>query len=425
MPTKTHALAQGANASLRRLKGLSSERSVAPSAPGRERAAVRHLVNGGWSALGLTRSEYVMLGTLMGYTATRDWRDGWPLSYMKNQTLCRKLDHTEPYVSRLIASLERKGFVTRTYAKNGRRYGIRDAAKRLIDGRGIDLSPLLHRFEELKELVQRRADELDRKATLARGVTEHRLVLQDTARDMLGSFWDDDARRFLAAIASAVPDEHRYTRDLRRLSIAALEAKAMELAAVEREMTTLLETEFCSEDEEAVVDHSDNQQTRANPNLSLSRTVRSVAKAPVSVHSPSAHSDRKRAEPMGSHALLRILPRALPTFWGRIDQSAGMSVYALQEAAMDVLRDIGLRQSVFYEWMQTLSPVMASLIAALVYEKAHSSGPNRLIDTERAGGYFVSCCRRAVHGEMHIAASLYACAHRNEKAGIADDDDLI
>lgn len=435
MPTMKLALPTGVNAALRRVAASDPVRARSagntarrarcgggdgPPPKGMDRRIVRRLLDGLPAVLGMRASEVRILDLLVGRTRPADWKAGTPISYLGNAEIRDTTGFSDRTISRSIARLERFGVLTRAYTGSGHRKCHRDKAERIVAVSGIDLSPLITRHDEWKTAVEEhRAHARERRARLT-AVINRRRVLRDSLAELEGCGIDDEVRDGLELAAHAIPDGKTQTRELRCLSDA-------EIAAIERRLDALTTRyeRMCaclfSINKGTVMGDSDvTHHTRTQPQPNPSSTT-GCADAQSSFDTPPAVSDRKKGNRGRPRVSAALLSRAFPSFWEKVPDGCEMSPALLQMVAQDCLYDLGLREAVWSEWTGKVDPTVLSLAIALTYERATTDGPNRMADPARAGGYFVSCARRALEGSFFVEASIHACARRNDIAEEVDD----
>lgn len=444
MPTLQRALPQGVNAKLRTLAatGRPSATERSRVGPVRSRNEVRRALKSAQAPLGLTAPELLMIDTLMFLTSERDWNDGRPVVYARNRTIATHVPFGERRISELVARLADRGIVTRCYSANGKRWSVRDRDERLIEARGIDLTPMIERIDELVLIGERHRAERERHDALARRITERRVHLRDALYDFVGSDIETDVAALRCDLDAVVPEDRRTTRALRRLATSALEAMEASLERLSDRLDLLMTT----------------FETRADATESSTRDASSInhhIRHQTPQFISSVHKREKRDDPLAEHkstggeqpsnarafspALLR---RALPHFFEDFAWTDPSTLRGFAFAAEATKPSIRVDDRLWQHAHETIGHAQTvHLIAAYVYEKLRTPGPNGLQEPDAVGGYFRRCVERASAGQLHLAASFYAFAQANERAGQApiraneprpvdrparsDDDDLI
>lgn len=222
----------GAPTGLRRLTPslLAAEREAAGfdglpegvTAPGQVLAALKAAA----PCLGLSPRLVHAIDWLFRFTQPQDWESGgrpivWPSAAMQQEAL--GLSPTR--VKALNRALIEAGLITMKDSPNGKRYGRRDARKRITEAYGFDLSPLAARYGEFQRLAEAARAEraemgrLRRRATIARnGITQ---ILETVAEY---GFWGEEWGR----LDRETKELARALRRLERLAETALAVENLE-----------------------------------------------------------------------------------------------------------------------------------------------------------------------------------------------------
>lgn len=181
--------------------------------PGQLLAAVKTAA----PCLGLSPRLIHAIDWLFRFTQPQDWGRGgrpvvWPSARLQQSELMLGASQVKALNRQLIDA----GLVTMKDSPNGKRYGRRDAAGRIVEAYGFDLSPLAARHAEFVRLAQEakavRAElaRLRRRATIARnGIAQ---ILETAAEyGFQGEEWArlaDDSRALTTALRKVErPDE--------------------------------------------------------------------------------------------------------------------------------------------------------------------------------------------------------------------------
>ncbi len=106
--------------------------------------------------LGLSHRAVHAVDWLFRFTQKQDWESGsrpvvWPSAFMQGEALGLSLSQ----VKALNRHLVELGLVVMKDSPNGKRYGRRNKAGRIIEAYGFDLSPLAVRVEEFRAVAER------------------------------------------------------------------------------------------------------------------------------------------------------------------------------------------------------------------------------------------------------------------------------
>lgn len=130
--------------------------------------------------LGLAPRLIHAVDWLFKFTQPQDWgREGRPIVWPSASMQQEALGLSPTRVKALNRELIEAGLITMKDSPNGKRYGKRDAEKRIVEAYGFDLSPLATRHAEFVRLAEEARVEraemgrLRRRATIARnGITQ-------------------------------------------------------------------------------------------------------------------------------------------------------------------------------------------------------------------------------------------------------------
>src|SRR3954447_4886997 len=125
--------------------------------------------------LGITPRLVHALDWLFRFTQPQDWqKDSRPIVWPSARIQQEALGLSSTQVKATNRQLIERGLVTMKDSPNGKRYGIRDPKRRIVEAYGFDLAPLAVRHAEFVQLAEagraeRRAmGQLRRRATIAR-----------------------------------------------------------------------------------------------------------------------------------------------------------------------------------------------------------------------------------------------------------------
>jgi replication initiation protein RepC len=150
-------------------------------------------------ALGFSRELVELMDKLFSYTSPADWqKDSRPLVWPSNFSLAEDLDRSPRAIQAQIAALQAAGFLVMKDSPTGRRYGERDAGKKIVlaHSYGFDLSLLAIRHAELVDAARRHADNKAAKGEARRRafIAKTRLLqMMDTAdaEQLWSAYWEE------------------------------------------------------------------------------------------------------------------------------------------------------------------------------------------------------------------------------------------
>ena len=431
MPTLTHAFPQEAQTRLRRLAVVGQAPGLAerPSAPV-TKFEVETTLKDARRVIGLTPAEVMLLDVLMALTPKADWLEGRPLVFASNRTICQRSSFCDRHVSRLLASLEAKGVVLRHYSGNGKRWGLRGADDALVDGRGVDLSPMIARVPAWRQALAEQHAIDAAHAYRARTITERRVRLRETLEAFVGSDVDEKTSLLLADLDQAVPPPLRTTRALRALASNELCELERRLTAIEAEVEGLVdELTFHAEDtnESSRADDFVGPHIRPKNQPDFCSHTSRRANARHTQPSTSLATKKEKKQRTSRSVSVSILQDALPLFWSDFSSFGFTDLHGFVRAAEVARSMIQVDERMWAEAHGALghNRVLVAMLCAYVFERLRTKGRHGLSDPNSVGGYFRRCVERAAEGKLYLDASLHAAAQRNRKLKAQVDDDLI
>lgn len=423
MPTMNHALSQGANARLRTLSGTAEasavgERRLMSKREGRPRNEVRRALRRAQAPLGLSSGELLLLDALVFLTSAQDWEHGQPVVYARNRTIAEHVPYGERRITLYLRRLADRGIIGRRYSSNGKRWGVRCPDGRLAEARGIDLSPMIEQADDWLLAAAQHEDDLRRHRSLAREVTELRVHLRDALYGYEGCDIAGKVTEIRTDLDAIVPPELHNTRALTRLDDSFLqELKVRLLRLVDRLENVLDDYVRGREVKETTTSDAANddlQTRRLTPTTSSSYPQKK--EKPVR----DGSQDKAKTGPVRVPRAKfnpNVLPRALPYFFDDFAWARPSSAHGFSTAVTAARLEIRVGDALWREAHGLVgNPTTVELIAAYVYERLRTPGPNGLQDPDAVGGYFRRCAERAAAGQLHLAASLYASAQRHAAA---------
>ena len=420
----------GGPTGLRRLTPglLAAERAAAEFAGLPEGVAVPGQVLAAFKAaapcLGLSPRLVHAVDWLFRFTQPQDWGRGgrpivWPSAAMQQEAL--GLSATR--VKALNRALIEAGLVTMKDSPNGKRYGRRDAQRRIIEAYGFDLSPLAGRYEEFLCLAEaakvERAEigRLRRRATIARNG-----IIQSLETAAEYGFWGEEWARLER-------ETKELARVLRRLETLAEIARAVEtLERRQRAARERLENLLSGARESAAkaVD-SDPKGAENGPHqytykgsldpeqdtvmapeegnagaagiFSELGTVAAAAPAKI-----GAEGGQTKPRDNGSGKILRLSADELAQLAPRLRVYLGTAAPGWPEVvtAADWLRgELGVSQSLWGEACLAMGREQAAIAIAVVSAK----DPAHFRTTP--GGYFYGMVAKAKAGELNLFRTIW------------------
>jgi len=350
--------------------------------------------------LGLPAHAYKLVGWLVRQTQPQDWEVGSrPIAWPSAQRQAEFLGLSSRRVQILNRVLWEAGiFVIRDNAQ-GRRYGRRDAQRRIVEAYGFDLSPLAQRYEEFVKIAaaaqieRERMRKLRRRSTLARrGIAQavEELGRQGQASEAIGQLVRETAELVVAARACDRSDELA-------LAVQALERRQATVEQMLREIIKPVETASMGIENDA---HSTITTLTSND---INHTV--IARRDSSRGEAGPPQEPTRASTMFPEALqitpavlVELAPRLSPYMPARFDD---MTWPAIIEAALWLSGELGINRTLWARACQVMGREYAAVALAIVSTRPaghFTSGP---------GGYFAGMLRKFEKGELCLGRTLW------------------
>lgn len=108
------------------------------------------------AALGLKAAKIAMIDKLFGYSPAADWssKDASPIVWPSNQLLAQELGLSISTARHHLRGLAAAGLIAHASHPTFQRRGVRDAEGNIVEAFGIDLSPIIMRYDELLEIAR-------------------------------------------------------------------------------------------------------------------------------------------------------------------------------------------------------------------------------------------------------------------------------
>ena len=384
--------------------------------------------------LGLSLRFVHAIDWLFRFTQPQDWERGgrpivWPSARLQQTELVLGASQVKALNRQLIDA----GLVTMKDSPNGKRYGRRDAAGRIVEAYGFDLSPLAARHAEFVRLAQEakavRAElaRLRRRATIARnGIAQ---ILETAAEyGFQGEEWlklADDSRALTTALRKVErPDEMA-------LGVESLERRQRSA----RERLENLLSAATPDIPEAV--NSDPKEPENQPHQYTYKPSPDPKKDTVVAFEesslpgggagddplPSAqpHEEARNQRPartdsgtvmkLSTDELTRLAPRLRPYL-----RSSTPTWPEIVTAADWLRQDLGVSKSLWGDACLAMGREEAAIALAIV-----SAKPAEHFRTT-PGGYFHGMVAKARAGELNLGRTIWALRdaagpHRRDKQG--------
>lgn len=370
------------------------------------------------AAMGLKSSKIALIDQLFACSKPADWSNPSmaPIVWPSNARLAARMGIGISTMKHHLNGLVKAGLIAYSDGPTYQRRGRRDEQGNIIEGYGIDLSPIAVRFAELTELVEA-ADYAARewkrhsyRRTVLRKEVQS-LVSSATQQALAGPWGHAQAR--LDVIRERRPE------DLEEL---------MGQVAVLQELQSQLESTY----DEAILDINFHttvakfrplQTTAPYPDSDSSRTNSRVALTHDSTPHKNAFGktalEDKPEQAANSvqtqNAFLQVMEEdiqylSLPLVRDACpkleDVSPGIfdSWSTLRESGHNLCVATGINPQVWQDAQHTLGPDLAVAAVAVTVQKAD------LGLVENPGAYLRTLVKRGRTGELHISRSLFAMA---------------
>lgn len=420
-------------ASANRLKPVAGVRRVTPASlaaqrASREYAGDRKLVikrvealqvaKRAAAALGLKAAKIAMIDKLFGYSPAADWnsKDANPIVWPSNQILAQQLGLSISTARHHLRGLAAAGLIAHASHPTFQRRGIRDAQGNIVEAFGIDLSPIIMRYDELLEI----ALAYERDGRERRSLCYHRTqirreieaVLAAAQRDGLVGNWQG-FHAWLDRLRETVPGDLKQFRGL-------IEA----LTSLRDEVEDAYRGASQPSNLDTAVSISRQVQTTADlPSVERSRTPSSTATVrhiTGAQPGPTSFASGKRRAEVGSAARSDQRSELNPA-----DDIGNVSLELVQCACPALRKHV---PEVFETWMALRASgrrlCVAAAINTQVWSEAESYlGPDAAIAAlavtmQRAedgqvanpGAYLRTLIQRGRKGQLRISRSLFALA---------------
>ena len=384
--------------------------------------------------LGLSLRLVHAIDWLFRFTQPQDWERGgrpivWPSARLQQTELMLGASQVKALNRQLIDA----GLVTMKDSPNGKRYGRRDAAGRIVEAYGFDLSPLAARHAEFVRLAQEakavRAElaRLRRRATIARnGIAQ---ILETAAEyGFQGEEWArlaDDSRALTTALRKVErPDEMALgVESLERRQRSARERLENLLSAATPEVP-----EAVNSDPKGPENRPHQYTYKPSPDPKKDTVIAfeesswpggGAGDDPLPPAQPQEETRNQRPARTDSGTVMKLSTDELTRLAPRLRPYLRSSAPTWPEivAAADWLRqDLGVSKSLWGDACLAMGREEAAIALAIV-----SAKPAEHFRTT-PGGYFHGMVAKARAGELNLGRTIWALRdaagpHRRDKQG--------
>jgi replication initiation protein RepC len=359
-----------------------------------------------------------LVDQLHAYSQAQDWQRGSrPLVWPSNAVLAERLGVSERHLRRLLARLIEAGIIVPVDSPQGRRWGRRDSAGRIVEAYGFDLSPLADRYGEFVELAAQTESERKARTALRRRLMIARKAIQQLAETALEQGLGD--RRVSPDETSAEPIRDRRSWLDGAQSLAATAAEATSRAALEAAVAHLErqrqdgETQLIATLKPVKESASADIQVRPNTTTNQPGADSSATCKLDSETRRNGPTDRIR--PGNDDVSPNEPPAATPRFVLRVSAPLREQILTARptwsdvvDAADRVRPHLGISRAAWIEACQTLGRYQAATAVAVIAAKRNC--------IRSPGGYLRGMIARGRDGELHLLRSLYGLAETRDAA---------
>lgn len=369
------------------------------------------------AAMGLKSSKIALIDQLFAASKPADWTTAGvaPVVWPSNERLARDLGITISTMKHHLNGLVRAGLVSYSDGPTYQRRGIRDDEGRMIEGYGIDLSPIAVRYQELHDLVEATAEAAREKKKLSYRRTILRKEIQSlifsAVEQALNGEWQHAQARLdlireiravdLDALRDVVGDLEQLQGELEEAYHDAI--RDLNLDPTLSKFRPLLTTPGASDSES-----SNKQRPRANARESIPQAAYGSMAFETKPEAISpVEQDRKRPSDVLDADVqfisLGLVRDACPKL--REHAPAAFEDWArLRQAGPQIAEAAGINPQVWREAETVLGGDIAIAALAVTVQKAE------LGLVAKPGAYLRSLTQRGRDGELHISRSLFGMA---------------
>jgi len=401
--------------------GLSAQRAAREYAGNRtlvvKRIEALQVAKRAAAALGLKAAKIAMIDKLFGYSPAADWnsKDANPIVWPSNRVLAQQLGLSISTARHHLRGLTAAGLIAHASHPTFQRRGVRDAEGNIVEAFGIDLSPIIMRYDELLEIALAYEQEGRERRSLAYRRTQIRreieAVLAAAQRNSLAGNWQHFHAR-LDRMRETVPsDLEQFGELIEKLTILRNDVEE-----------TYHRSSLCSNLDTAVVISRHVQTTADIPSVKGSRPSNITTITHTAAAQPgttSAAAEKRRAE-VGSAARrddrtklsstddigsvsLELVQSACPTLRKHVPD-VFETWSALRASGRRLCIAAAINTQVWTEAESTLGPDAAIAALAVTMQRAEEG------QVANPGAYLRTLVQRGRKGQLRISRSLFALA---------------
>lgn len=371
------------------------------------------------AAMGLKAAKIAMIDKLFGFSPAGDWEspDCSPVVWPSNDAIARQLGLSVSTARHHLRGLAAAGLIAHTSHPTYQRRGVRDRQGHIVEAFGIDLSPIIMRYDELLEIALayerdgRERRELSYRRTQLRREIE--AVFAAARRDGIPGNWQTFQARL---------DRHRETVPADNEAFYQL---IDDLSALRDEV----ETAFCDASERSNIDTAvikfRQEQTTAESSSRRSSPAPIPLGFPASTHRPQRHEPMSPSERRSggsglvdpntlrsgdeiTNVSLALVRTACPALAGHIPQAFD-SWTELRQSGRRLCAAASINPQVWTEAETHLGPDIAIAALAVTMQRAEDG------HVSRPGAYLRTLIQRGRKGQLRISRSLFALADRQDE----------
>jgi replication initiation protein RepC len=381
------------------------------------------------AAMGLKAAKIALIDQLFAASKPGDWGvpGQAPIVWPSNASLARGLGVSVSTLKHHLKGLVQARLITYSDHPTYQRRGRRDAAGKIVEAYGIDLSPIAARFAELTDM----AEAAEYQAREWKRHSYRRTVLRKEIQSLI-----------LSATQHKLPgpwSHHQARLDVLREQrpagldelVAQVEGLEELLEAVEEAYQTGFEEQnfntavskfrplqTTAESLNSEKSNQNPEQRRANARQILSPEAFGLSAEKKS----DADSAPRQSTKLASRALeedvqfisLPLMQSACPAVEQYVP-GAFADWRTLREAGRTLCVSVGINPQVWQEAVGILGPDLAVAAVAVTVQKSELGA------VSKPGAYLRTLAQRGRDGKLHISRSLFALAKSGQAADIGDD----
>ncbi|AVX06133.1 putative replication protein (plasmid) [Maritalea myrionectae] len=362
--------------------------------------------------IGMKPAQLMLLDILFAFSKPQDWEEGqraivWP----SNQYLMDQTGFSLPALKRHLRRLGELGLISFHDSPNGKRYGHRDGAGRIVEAYGFDLSPLAARAGELEALhhkiMAERAVEqqLRKKLTCTRRTIRARLV--EAIEAGLSGPWERLEREFNELLSNLPKSKNGQG------TLNVIVEKLTNLYHIIEDL--FVRTLDLPSTHEA---SSDKTAPKTNPSqLKIEPDIQNTSQSHSNCKAKPAVTDH---EPPERGFTFDTFTQACPNYLKLATELYGplRGWEDLKSASRQMGLMIGISPDHWNRLTLQLGPHPFSVAIGLTYEK-HIAG-----EVHNPSGYLSGMAKRAQIGTLHLSRSIFSRLSRHKKCTLWDSADI-